>query len=432
MKLSVAIMAHPTRKAFVDELLPQLPGAVVVWDERNDRWHTGRRSMLAFSARADWHLVVQDDALLCKDFLGQVREALAEVADGPAAFYCGRSGQFGSSSSFDALNNAFRKGERWVKAPGPFWGPAVAVRTVDIPAMVRWCDRRPDIPNYDRRMSRYFHHLKRDCWYSVPCLVEHRVGAENPSLVVGRGNSRGRTAALWFPLGRDEWRSIARANRREGKGLGLSFAITAHPSRSDYLPHLLERIPDASVIVDDGRGNWATTRRAWEHHDPEADHHVIIQDDAVLCRDFVERAHDALTDAHAAYSLYLGQELQAMRRRAAGQYAKGTHTVELDRLYWGVAISLPVEHIAPMLKWTAGYKVPKHWEGRRSDGRVGKYLEHHSVPILYPLPSLVDHRVGPSLFGKYAMAPTQRVAWWWADGDVPKEIRRVLEDRKEE
>jgi hypothetical protein len=205
MIVSIAIMAHPNRARYVPGLQGGLPGAVVVWDEKNERWDTGRRSMLAFDPTADWHLVVQDDSILCWDFIGQVHKALVEVSEGPVAFYCGRAGKFGSRSSMDVMRMASRKGQHFFQAPGPYWGPAVAVMTQDILPMIEWCDQRGDIPNYDRRMSRYFYSLDRLCWYSVPCLVNHRIGPENPSLIAGRGSSPGRTAALWTPNGRREW-----------------------------------------------------------------------------------------------------------------------------------------------------------------------------------------------------------------------------------
>lgn len=205
MKVSIAIMAHPRRHRFVAALEKMLPSAVVVWDEKNNRWDTGRRSMLAFDPEAEWHIVVQDDALLCDGFLVQVHSALAEVVDGPVSFYCGKVGKFGERSTVNVFTEASRRGDHFLKAPGPWWGPAVAVRTQDIPSMIEWCDPRDDVPNYDRRMSRYFDSIGRICWYSIPCLVEHRVGADNPSLVAGRGCSPGRTAVIWKSAGRREW-----------------------------------------------------------------------------------------------------------------------------------------------------------------------------------------------------------------------------------
>lgn len=199
VKLSVAVMAHPTREAFVDELMPSLPGAQVVWDEKNDRWDTGRRSMLAYDPTADWHLVVQDDALLCRDFLPGVEAALEHVPSNPVAFYAGRVRPH-AARVVKLIRNARATGNPWVVMPGPWWGVAVAVRTEQIDAMVAWGDEHPEIPNYDRRMAEHFERDDVACYYSVPSLVNHRVGPDNPSLVPGRSGAQGRVA-YYFAAG---------------------------------------------------------------------------------------------------------------------------------------------------------------------------------------------------------------------------------------
>src|ERR1043166_7372284 len=50
IKVSIAIMAHPQRAPFVQELLERLDVTPeVVWDRENNSWETGRRSLLAFA-----------------------------------------------------------------------------------------------------------------------------------------------------------------------------------------------------------------------------------------------------------------------------------------------------------------------------------------------------------------------------------------------
>lgn len=196
MKLSVAIMAHPDRERFIPELERQLPGCRVVWDQKNNRWDTGRRSLLAYDEEADWHLVVQDDVILCDDFLERVTEALSFVREGPVALYMGK-GTVDGVPAKKLVRRGRQAGYRWVKGDGPLWGPAVAIRPEDIPPLVAWCDARKKPDNYDLRMTLYFRKHGRRCWYAMPSLVEHRIGDENPSLVAGRGANRGRIAA-WF------------------------------------------------------------------------------------------------------------------------------------------------------------------------------------------------------------------------------------------
>jgi hypothetical protein len=59
--------------------------------------------------------------------------------------------------------------------------------------MVVWCDRRTDVANYDKRISRWCQSLGLTVYYPWPSLVDHR---ESPSLVPGRVG-KGRRAHLF-------------------------------------------------------------------------------------------------------------------------------------------------------------------------------------------------------------------------------------------
>jgi hypothetical protein len=197
MSLSVAVMAHPKRAPFVEKLLCQLPDARVVWDVRGDRWDTGRRSMLAHEPEADWHVVIQDDAILCRDFLAGVEAVLAHVPQVPVSFYTGKCRPHGAAVA-NAVRDAKALGRPFVAMPGPLWGVAVALPVALIEAMVTNCDRWPGILNYDARMATHFAASRIECWHTVPSLVNHRVGPGNPSLVPGRGSSPARVAHNWI------------------------------------------------------------------------------------------------------------------------------------------------------------------------------------------------------------------------------------------
>jgi hypothetical protein len=195
--VGVVIMAHPKRQHFIPYLLEHLGDVPVIWDERNDRWDTGRRAMAAFDPDVDWHLVVQDDAILCKDFLAGAIAALEHVPPGPVSFYTGRYSPHREAIA-RAVYRARRARAHYLVMEGPHWGVAVAVPTALIPGMLAGCEQLKHVANYDMRMSRYFTAQGIKCRYTLPSLVNHRVGDENPSLVPGRGNSRGRTAHHWI------------------------------------------------------------------------------------------------------------------------------------------------------------------------------------------------------------------------------------------
>lgn len=183
--ISVAIMAHPARAEYVEELQGRLDRpAKVVWDERQDRWDTGRRSMLAYDPSASHHLVVQDDAVIPRDFVAGVEAALAHAPqDVPLCLYVGRV------RPYRALVNkyvALAEGKAsWLVMDQLVWGVAIVMPTKFIEPMVAWCDGQ-HIPNYDTRMSRWLEYQQIRTWYPWPSLVDHR---ESPSLVPGRGHA---------------------------------------------------------------------------------------------------------------------------------------------------------------------------------------------------------------------------------------------------
>lgn len=193
---SGAIMAHPLRTHFVALLRARLPGAEVVMDRNHDRWDTGRRSMLVGvrSGSEQWHLVIQDDALLCRDFVTQAERALRSVPriEPVVSFYLSKTATFA-----DAVTQATKSDCSWIAAPGPLWGVGVAVRQGCIAEMIAECDTYHDEPQYDLRMARFWESRNIHCLYSVPSLVDHRVGILNPSLIKGRSSSKRRTAE-WF------------------------------------------------------------------------------------------------------------------------------------------------------------------------------------------------------------------------------------------
>lgn len=192
IRVSTVVMAHPKRRAFVTELLTRLDRpAEVVWDERDDRWHTGRRAMLAYQADATHHLVVQDDAIIPRDLVAGVEQALAHVPAGaPLCLYCGRVRPY--RELVQQLVDRAGDNTSWLTMSQLHWGVGIVMPTDLIGDMISWCDGRTEIANYDRRISRWLGHQNITTWYPWPSLVDHRGSA---SLVPGRTAIR---RAHWF------------------------------------------------------------------------------------------------------------------------------------------------------------------------------------------------------------------------------------------
>lgn len=185
ISVSVAVMAHPSRQKMVGGLLDALDRpAQVVWDMHNDRWETGTRALQTYVPNSTHHLVIQDDAVPCRDLVAGVERLLPLIPDGcPMVLYTGVYRKFISE-----MNQAYmQKPFDWLLTPGILWGVGVVVPTSDISDIISYCEGRPE-QNYDMRMSRYYENVKK-CWVwaPIPSLVDHRDG---PSLVAGRKGGR--------------------------------------------------------------------------------------------------------------------------------------------------------------------------------------------------------------------------------------------------
>lgn len=184
--ISVAAMCHPKRAEWVPDLVESIDASVtVVWDRYNDRWDTGRRALLAHHPDATHHLVVQDDAIVCRDLVAGLEQTVDEAADNPIGLYVGTT-RPRQTQVFSAVAQAERQRSRWVRMPGPWWGVGIVVPVDRIIEMVRYGDARPDVANYDLKITRYFASRGKLCWYTMPSLVDHRHGPDNPSLIPGR------------------------------------------------------------------------------------------------------------------------------------------------------------------------------------------------------------------------------------------------------
>lgn len=158
----------------------------------------------------------------------------------------------------------------------------------------------------------------------------------------------------------------------------------AHPKRAEYIPYLKSRLGDVPVAMDDGCGLLENCKRAWRLRDPNADYHVVIQDDCIICDDFYNRAVERIKKANGlAVSFFYSQS--KFYRKFLNE-AKTTGAITKKGLYGGLAICLPTKLIPEML---AHYESQK---GPFDDHRINKFLMSKKIDIYSPIPCLVDHR----------------------------------------
>lgn len=197
MRLSAAIMAHPARADLVAEMQATLDRDVpIVWDtdtgppsaDKQRRWRTGRRAWETHHPDADWHIVLQDDALTSPDLIAGLEKALDHIPDS-VNLVCP---YFGTKRPSQLVVTRLAREARnddasFIRSTSLNWGVAIIARTATIDTMLHWCDERKSLP-YDTRVGRYYRdHLHQECWYTWPSLVDHRDG---PSLISHSDNGR--------------------------------------------------------------------------------------------------------------------------------------------------------------------------------------------------------------------------------------------------
>lgn len=159
-------------------------------------------------------------------------------------------------------------------------------------------------------------------------------------------------------------------------------------------------------------GVWANCKQSWLLYDPTAEYHVVIQDDAIVCENFLVRAEEVIEQAEKkheelknrplngdkigplfAINFYYGSraKLQDEADRGLKEGFLVRHTPS-----WGVAICLRTEWIREMIEYCDRMNIPQ------DDARIAAYLKHKNIMSYFPIPSLIDHRTGketPSLVG---------------------------------
>lgn len=179
----------------------------------------------------------------------------------------------------------------------------------------------------------------------------------------------------------------------------VSVAVMAHPKRAEMVADLLDRLDrPAKVIWDERQDRHDTGLRAIEAFDPSCDHHLVIQDDVLPCRDLVagvERALVHVPDLSPA-SFYIGR-VQPFRRRIqqiVTRAEEGASWVTMDGVYWGPAIAYPTRSIVALSEW---YRSNQARHVTNYDRRVSRWFERGGWRCWYSWPSLVDHRGDASL-----------------------------------
>lgn len=185
MKISVAIMTHSERRDHAKALKSQLDkmwfqSVEIIYDTGDGEWETGKRAMQNGVGKGDWHVVLQDDAIISDVFYENLYSALKAVPErNLVSLYLGRVKPY----AYDVIK-AFRRATAlkcsWISSNSLYWGVGVVIPTEDIEPMLRVAQQYPRFW-YDRRVGQYYFASKKKVYYTTISLVDHNY--KLPSLI---------------------------------------------------------------------------------------------------------------------------------------------------------------------------------------------------------------------------------------------------------
>lgn len=227
---------------------------------------------------------------------------------------------------------------------------------------------------------------------------------------------------------------IIKCEPRQIPDVTLSISVMAHPQRASFFQGLRDKLGDVPFSIDQNNNLIENCKAAWRLHDPGADFHVVIQDDAIVCNNFKERAIKFITARESeriaygnpvqGYNFFIRQEFPPDKMR---EFEKQGCLYD-GRNRGGVAICLPVNQIESMLEFFDTI------DNRHDDERISQWIVKNKFRMCFPIPSLIDHNDhNPSIAGnKPSVAGNRpnfiRQAWKFIDNEkkvIPKIIHQL-------
>lgn len=210
--------------------------------------------------------------------------------------------------------------------------------------------------------------------------------------------------------------------RRQGTKLPISVVVMAHPSRREWAEALAKDL-NCSAVYDRGQGLWDTARRSLAAFDPAASHHLVIQDDAILSANLLSEIGlaAAVVGAHPI-CLYTGNKphyATDVTRAFDAASIRGDSWVQAPGPKWAVAVAHPVALLPQLLDAADALTNIK-----ADDARLTAAYQALGVDCWYTVPSLADHRDGPSIVRKGSALTGRRArrfvenAEGWSSGAV--------------
>jgi hypothetical protein len=209
--------------------------------------------------------------------------------------------------------------------------------------------------------------------------------------------------------------------------INLSTVVMTHPSRRAGAARVAAAYGSGSTIVLDPEPDAApstlrTSRAAWAAADPDATHHLVLQDDIELVPGFADHVRQAvahLPQAGLAFFTEWGSRTADMLRVAA--ITGMTWTECVDRYIPTQAVVLPTALARSFAIYAADLP-----PDTPDDNALMAHLRSHDVPALVKVSNLVEHLDLPSTVGNHWMGQRRAACYLPTPPEDPGQPGTIL------
>ena len=222
----------------------------------------------------------------------------------------------------------------------------------------------------------------------------------------------------------------------------VSFNIMAHPSRKDYIKYLKSKLGNVKVIWDTQNNIWHTRQKCLQDHIKKGkDFGITIQDDAIICDNFKEKAENFINQIgeKAIYNFFYTKFVTKEPIKQAKESNVNYFLSPKAGIGSEICFAFPTKLMKKMI--TACNKSDKR-PGFMPDNLEDadwvmdeRFVKESKLKTYFSVPSLVDHRVDiPSLYYpedyiNKARSLNRKAHWFieneWVDNIAQPVVSRV-------
>lgn len=177
MQYAIGIVAHPSRSVMAKRLYDTIGADIIGFDNNSfgERWNHTRA--LEELPRADWAVLLEDDAIPCPDFRARLSDALNGAGDAVVSLYLGTGRWAGTNPKTQEqairrlIEDADERGNRWIEAIALWHAVGIAIPYQHIAAILHHFGR--DAAPTDQAITHWARTYGVPIRYTHPSLVDH-------------------------------------------------------------------------------------------------------------------------------------------------------------------------------------------------------------------------------------------------------------------